>query len=270
MVKKPTAAPKRSAAKRAPRAGKSPATRPQPHDAEKLLNMGWRYFEKTTGIKIAEIAHSTELKARTAEDAVMEYVYNGLEAAAKDDGKGNVQAYQVRCATGGMLNFWKREKRAAARIPAECPKSARRMSLDSVVKGMEGEQTTLVEIVRDPNMPAPCSRYFEKIRHKELRDALARLPAEERDTFLAVHDDDLTQEKAGEQVGLTRNQIRDRLPKAHYALFIEMIEHRSRYNPDYLPPQPKMTEKPAKPAKKKGKKKRIPAPPYNRNIYQHK
>lgn len=240
----------------------TPPARPRPYDGEVLRLLAWKQYGRFSGGERRRAADNARafgsymdgaaLRQQMAEDAVMEYVRAGLEAAAKDDGKGNIQAFQVASGTGAMLEFWRHERRRDKITPGECLKEkSDRISLDLPIKGMDGEPATLADTILDRITPRPCGAVFAKERHDRLRRAMAALPPLERDAFEAVVLDNLTQGQAAQKLGITRNQLRGHYDNAHRALFHVLADMAERYNPGYRP----------RPARDRSENATPPAPP---------
>ena len=165
-----------------------------------------------------------EVPARWREDVIAEGVLGAVEVVGRV--RRAVRAAQYERMRGAMLDFLDREIAAEHRAPPGSLPDAKRISLDMVVPGQEGEITTLAETIIDHDCPDPSAGLMDEERRQDVAQAMARLRPEEREAAQRVFIDGQTQEGAADDMAMSRDEIRTCLKNAKMVLRIWLSGYR--------------------------------------------
>lgn len=140
------------------------------------------------------------------EDAIQEFVIAAWQAGQRDG--RNPRAYQYVRGRGAMIDFLREEIDVAQAVPPQCPESAMRLSFDAPTDGMDGEPTTLQEVIADPDAVIPGEEQPQQVNTVDIMAALSALTPEERKIAARVLVDGKSQREVATEMGTSRKKIR--------------------------------------------------------------
>lgn len=171
-----------------------------PYSAEELMD------------KAAMEAARCNIPESLRDDAIQEYVIAALEAGQR--GGDNPRGYQYLRGRGAMVEFCRQEARAARAVPPGCAAGASRLSFDASVEGMEGDLTTLADVIPDENAVIPGEEPPEPVDYEHVRNVLADMTPDVREAAMRVLSNGEAQEDAAAGMEISRGKLRRLLRRA--------------------------------------------------------
>jgi len=135
------------------------------------------------------------------EDLLQEVFFEVLEAYRLMEPVQRWSAWMFRVARNRIVDRFRRKRLAS-------------LSSDPIAVSEEGEPLLLEDILPTPDA-GPAEAYARKVLLAELEEALAELPAEQREVFLAHEVEGLSFKEIAERTGVGENTL---LSRKHYAV----------------------------------------------------
>lgn len=135
------------------------------------------------------------------EDLLQEVFFEVLEAYRLMEPVQRWSAWMFRVARNRIVDRFRRKRLAS-------------LSSDPIAVSEEGEPLLLQDVLPTPDA-GPAEAYARKVLLAELEEALAELPAEQREVFLAHEVEGLSFKEIAERTGVGENTL---LSRKHYAV----------------------------------------------------
>lgn len=135
------------------------------------------------------------------EDLLQEVFFEVLEAYRLMEPVQRWSAWMFRVARNRIVDRFRRKRLAS-------------LSSDPIAVSEEGEPLLLQDVLPTPDA-GPAEAYARKVLLAELEEALAELPAEQREVFLAHEVDGLSFKEIAKRTGVGENTL---LSRKHYAV----------------------------------------------------
>jgi len=135
------------------------------------------------------------------EDLLQEVFFEVLEAYRLMEPVQRWSAWMFRVARNRIVDRFRRKRLAS-------------LSSDPIAVSEEGEPLLLEDILPTPDA-GPAEAYARKVLLAELEEALAELPAEQREVFLAHEVEGLSFKEIAKRTGVGENTL---LSRKHYAV----------------------------------------------------